>query len=642
MAQYISADYLKQVVERLRTCKAQPALTNYLILKRATQLDPDGTVKLSMKDEALRQAISELMACDEPVNLHRPAPLVNVIGTEGHTDNGYRSGRYYSNGTSDAISSGNWASVRDISGKRPRVAMLKFATPEELQSLLLISNPGNQKPRLDDVAAWMFRHEDVSALTSEKQLNAQAMKKLEEELTLRFGLTKDDLTLFQPSSSADQSLPTDWRTDTMADPDDYLPQAQSNQVPADVDASQIPALVQARLLADGLIFEPSFVEAFLLALKTKPFVILSGISGTGKSALPRALAHMVGNDIQPIAIAPDWTDNSDMLGYFDMNGHFVSGEFTSLVAQAALAPDAPFFVVLDEMNLARVEYYFAQVLSVLESRRRDPQSGMVSSTDYLFNPAMRDRLASENNAPEVQALASLRFGPNVYLIGTVNIDETTHPFSKKVLDRANVLEVNDVDLMQGLQAPADDGAPAPSDVPNSNAFFAGNITRMSELQEHWATNAALDIAATPTLTTWVAMLERFAAELRPHNLHFGFRVRDEVCIYLYHAARLDPAATADEAWWHRFFDSQLVQKVLTRLAGEQDQIEPTLVALFNLCASETADYDANDIVALSETQLTAGAADDIAPRFRLAARKLRRMLHEIIVEGRPATSFWTA
>ena len=254
-----------------------------------------------------------------------------------------------------------------------------------------------------------------------------------------------------------------------------------NQVPADVDASQIPALVQAQLLADGLIFEPSFVEAFLLALKTKPLVILSGISGTGKSALPRALARMVGNDVQPIAIAPDWTDNSDMLGYFDMNGQFISGEFTSLVAQAALAPDTPFFVVLDEMNLARVEYYFAQVLSVLESRRRDPQSGTVSSTDYLFNPAMRDRLASQNNAPAVRALAALRFGPNLYLIGTVNIDETTHPFSKKVLDRANVLEVNDVDLMQGLGAPTDDAPPAPADVPASNAFFAGNITRMSEL-----------------------------------------------------------------------------------------------------------------------------------------------------------------
>ena len=85
-----------------------------------------------------------------------------------------------------------------------------------------------------------------------------------------------------------------------------------------------------------------------------------------------------------------------------------------------------------------------------------------------------------------------------------------------------------------------------------------------------------------------------------------------------------------------------MQKVLTRLAGEGDQIEPTLVALFNLCAGEAADYDANAIAALTEAQLTAGEAGDIEPRFRLAARKLWRMLREIIVEGRPATSFWTA
>ena len=642
MAQFLSANYLKQAVQRLRTSKAQPALTNYLILKRATQLDPDGAAKLSMKDKALRQAIDELMACDKPLNLERASPLVNVIGTAGYSDNGYRSGRYYSNGTSDAISGGNWASVRDISGKKPRIAMLKSASASDLQSLLLISNPGDQKPRLSDVAAWLFRHDDVASLATEDASDADILKALEADFTSRFNLTANDLTLFQVPGDQDESPSADWLSEHMANPDDYLPQAKTTSAPADVDASQLPALVHAHLQAQGLIFEPSFVEAFLLALKTKPFVILSGISGTGKSALPRALGQMTGNPLQPIAIAPDWTDNSDMLGYFDINGQFVPGEFTSLLAQAAQNPDAPFFVVLDEMNLARVEYYFAQVLSVLESRRLDPQSGWVSSTDALFNPAMRDRLASENNPPSVQALASLRFGPNVYIIGTVNIDETTHPFSKKVLDRANVLEVNDVDLMQGLQIPDADASETPADVPHSNAFFAGNISRMSELQARWATDATLPLKAGPTLALWVEMLERFAAVLRPHNLHFGFRVRDEVCIYLYHAARLDPGATEAETWWHRFFDGQLVQKVLTRLAGEADQIEATLVALFNLCVGEDAAYDLNAIADLTQAQLTAGEATDIAPRFRLAARKLWRMLREIVVEGRPATSFWTA
>lgn len=415
----------------------------------------------------------------------------------------------------------------------------------------------------------------------------------------------------------------------------YTPAAPASPTAPDLsnyDLSTLPRAIHARLRERGLIFELEFIEAFLLALKTKPFLILSGISGTGKTALPRALGEMVGNRVQPIAVAPDWTDNADMLGYFDLESRFIEGEFTTLVKEAAAHPHKPFFVVLDEMNLARVEYYFAQVLSVLESRAFDEQTGQVHTKDLLFNRAVQERLSAEG----LDDLAELRIGPNVYIIGTVNVDETTHPFSKKVLDRANVLEVGEVSLLHGVRASltTPDLAPAPS-VPSHNHFFAGKATDLEELKTQWSQNAA-SLPVEDTIEMWVERLEEFAGILRPLKLHFGFRVRDEVCIYLYHAATLDPVKTGVAHWWHPHFDRQLVQKVLTRFGGEQGQIEPYIVTLFNLCIAPAPPCDENAAGGLDVDALAPAA------RFPRAAKKLQRMLHEVTAEDKPSTSFWTA
>ena len=424
----------------------------------------------------------------------------------------------------------------------------------------------------------------------------------------------------------------------------FVPKAKTvppqAELPFDTSGSDVLTAIHNYLRQQGLIFEKNFIEAFLLALKTKPFVILSGISGTGKSALPRALMKMVGNSIGVIAVAPDWTDNADMLGYFDVQGTFVEGEFTSIVQKAAQNLESPYFVVLDEMNLARVEYYFAQTLSGLESRRVDKATNHVVYDDYLFNSAVRERLEEK----EQSELADLKLTPNVYIIGTVNVDETTHPFSKKVLDRANVLESGDVDLMQGIEdeTESDKGVTA---VPTLNAFFAGKVTNLNELKSEWESASYLShLQITETLKEWVALLTEFAQLLKPHKMNFGFRVRDEVCIYLYHAACLDPDATHNEGWWYRHFDRQLVQKVLTRISGEQGQIERDIVKLFELCIEP--DFNASEELAskwvFEETKQEEESVTEPVPRFPAAARKLQRMLLEVTTEDRPATSFWTA
>ncbi|MED3717025.1 DUF3578 domain-containing protein [Geobacillus thermodenitrificans] len=192
--------------------------------------------------------------------------------------------------------------------------------------------------------------------------------------------------------------------------------------------------IHSYITAKGFYYTQEEVMNLFLSLKTKPFVILSGISGTGKTKIAQWLAESVGatednGQFILIPVRPDWNDGSDLLGYVDIKGDFKPGPLTNVITEAENHPDKPYFVVLDEMNLARVEHYFSDVLSVMESRRWE-----------------NGRIISSRLLPKETAGRDLFLPPNVYIIGTVNMDETTHPFSKKVLDRANTIEFNRIRL----------------------------------------------------------------------------------------------------------------------------------------------------------------------------------------------------
>lgn len=428
----------------------------------------------------------------------------------------------------------------------------------------------------------------------------------------------------------------------------------------------------------GINFERDFIEAFLLSLKTKPFIILSGISGVGKSLLPRMIMQLTGNrNCNPIAVAPDWTDNTDMLGYFNVDDEFIVGEFTNLILEANENSHMPYFIILDEMNLSRVEYYFAQVLSVIESRYFDENVNKVKCYDFLFNKGTRNKLLfmskSESELDKkinLEKLSELKIPNNVYIIGTVNVDESTYPFSKKVLDRANILEINEVNLMIGIENLDDEESDEATsleketlskeekecEIENNieeetqkssggetgnsytegcfiNHFFAGKITNMKELQNEWKLNIELGLPMKKTLVTWVKELEEFNLILQKIRMNFGYRVRDEVCIYIYHAANFNLDETNNQNWWHKYFDQQLVQKVLTRFGGEQGEIEYALVDLFNLCIDNKENYDEENIL---------NKFEDIKNiKFPKAADKLRKMLIELSQLNKPSTSFWS-
>jgi hypothetical protein len=271
--------------------------------------------------------------------------------------------------------------------------------------------------------------------------------------------------------------------------------------------------------------EVSSYHAALNFHARKHFVILSGLSGTGKTqlALQYALAvhGFTKNDApDPLlfvcAVRPEWTDPTGLTGYYDvLSNRYIVPPFLEAVLVATAHSTSPVFVVLDEMNLARVEYYFSDVLSAIETGR--------------------ELQLHSNNVPlegstGVSIRASLPMPANLYITGTINIDETTHPVSDKVLDRATVIDMSRVDLpgfLQGLEA----REPALKDAR----------------------------AAAETLLVAVQGL------LLAHGLGFGYRVAEEVVRY--HAFAGESVGTPAA----EITDRLMVQKILVKLRGSDRQ-----------------------------------------------------------------------
>lgn len=240
------------------------------------------------------------------------------------------------------------------------------------------------------------------------------------------------------------------------------------------------AITKLELLADS--FKPSsfFVDVhprnstpfrpYITAIKSKPFLLLAGISGTGKSRIVRELARACwdeGTDeykaqkpknFQMVQVKPNWHDSSDLIGYVSRvsgKAEFVAGEFLKFIAKAWEDTETPYFLCLDEMNLAPVEQYFAEYLSVIESRKShddgtvttDPIVDKVDE-EWYFN--LTASLTSKENIRNQFNENGISIPQNLIVVGTVNMDETTFSFSRKVLDRAMTMEMNEVNLHEGL------------------------------------------------------------------------------------------------------------------------------------------------------------------------------------------------
>lgn len=337
-------------------------------------------------------------------------------------------------------------------------------------------------------------------------------------------------------------------SDEMAEPSSYLPhhsarpqKTTSTQQAAQYTSGDLAGVLEY-IASSGFTFEPWQVAAFVTALRTKPFVILAGISGTGKTKLPQLVAKATGAEVTTIPVRPDWADSSDLLGYERLNGEFVPGSLLRVCEEAINNLDQQYFFILDEMNVARVEYYFAEVLSVMENRRRT-SSGIVSEP---LNPS----------APEIEGVdwAAVHLPANVSVIGTVNMDETTHGFSRKVLDRAFVLELSQVDL---ANYPSKAVSSGPTTAWGS-AGWTPNYLRLSDVDAP-ETNAAVSEA--------VNALVRANESLQPAQLQVGYRVRDEVALFCLNAAEQSEHFVDRTESILSPLDLCLSMKVLPRIQG---------------------------------------------------------------------------
>lgn len=359
-----------------------------------------------------------------------------------------------------------------------------------------------------------------------------------------------------------------------------------------LDQQSIIDHVSSYIQSKGFFYEKKDLINFFLSLKTKPFVILSGISGTGKTKIVQWFAESLGateenGQFTLIPVRPDWSDSSDLLGYVNLQGEFQERPLIKVLEAADANPNRPYFVVLDEMNLARVEYYFSDFLSVIESRKW--KDGKIVTSPVL---------------PESIANKHITIPSNVYIIGTVNMDETTHPLSKKVLDRANTIEFNTVNL---------DYFNFLMDVEEKEAEIAANRSLETEylhLKECFKENEDLVRNISSVLIEINKTLESIGAQV-------GYRIRDEICFYMAYNEQ-GKLLSFDEA-----LDYQIYQKILPRLAGSDGRTEEVLKQLYVLCANE--EYDSSN-------------SDASYAKYPRSANKLSHMLRRFEYDG--FTSFW--
>ncbi len=327
--------------------------------------------------------------------------------------------------------------------------------------------------------------------------------------------------------------------------------AESNE---DTDLNEKDLIEQFELIAknDGLFYDRKDLINFHTAMKTSQLVILSGMSGTGKSRLVSCYAKALGlaDEFKVIPVRPSWNDDSDLLGFVDsMHMVYRSSDtgFVDLLQSAGeeINKDNIYIVCFDEMNLARVEYYFSRLLSILEM----PEKSRVLE---LYNTDMSGKLYNSSKYKR-----EIMIGENVKFVGTVNVDESTFHFSDKVLDRANVISLNVVpyDTWKTLDI-------------SDKSKIKGTTLTFSEYQKY--------VIKKENLKPLSIREQQFLWEIHlmfnrvNRNLGVGPRIVKKINNYIENIPKLMELKRKEA------FDLQIVQRVLTKLRGPKEQLKGIL------------------------------------------------------------------
>lgn len=393
---------------------------------------------------------------------------------------------------------------------------------------------------------------------------------------------------------------------------DYYRKASGGEeaLPVKDTVSQIKSYIASK----GFSYEDGLIENFYLSLKSKPFVILSGTSGTGKTRLVKLFAEAVGATTENgrykmVPVRPDWSDSSDLFGHVDLNGNFIPGAIIDFVKQAEIDREHPYFLCLDEMNLARVEYYLSDILSVIETRDladgRIPSDPLVTDTYYGPDTAATKRYGT------------ILFPESLYIVGTVNMDETTFPFSRKVLDRANTIEFSYVDLIPDFEVFSPE---APRTLSMRNSFLKTEYLLLSQCAEE-----------SEAVAGYCLELQKINGILQKANAHVGYRVRDEIIFYLLNNKRSN-LLPEDQA-----MDNELMQKILPRVQGSGVSVKTMLCELFKVCAG---DYDGYQVQSDHVSDKMRKALHDASRKIKYqhSAKKIELMIRRFEEDG--FTSYW--
>ena len=388
---------------------------------------------------------------------------------------------------------------------------------------------------------------------------------------------------------------------------------------------------------------PSFIRPYITAIQSKPFLLLAGISGTGKSRIVRELARacwVEGSEeykrqkpknFEMVQVKPNWHDSSELIGYVsrigvDKDGNprpsFVAGDFLKFVAKAWENPNVPYFLCLDEMNLAPVEQYFAEYLSVVESRKCQ-EDGTIT-TDPILEKSKEDWyrvLTAELTDSEDVRTRFLNDGicipQNLIVVGTVNMDETTFSFSRKVLDRAMTIEMNEVDLYGGLD----------SQYEKIGKLEAGNLigTAVEGVDVYQDNKAVCDMA--------LKYLKAVNTELEGTPFKVAYRTRNEFLLYVVNNLPYNKDKDGNELEQNfvmaRALDEITSMKILSRIEGDETKIGKLLDKLSTTIGEQ--------LKVVSEKEYSA-KKDDGEKVYSVSLAKLEEMKKRL---ESGYTSFWS-